>query len=115
MDLRQSLDELRTVLAAADTPPGAANLWTKSVDIQVATLVEQAADVPDRTLRGLVQSLHHDVVALRGMSTPTNDDLLSDGVALDAEQRRLLKSAATSLERARDRIRQSVRKGGRPR
>lgn len=111
-ELRRVLDEVRAVLDGATEQRGAGNLWTQAMAAHMAALLEQAAIVPDSRLVGLVRRVHDDVVAIRGMSTPSDDDLLDAGVALTDEQRRLLSRARTNLKAARARIAKCIRRGG---
>lgn len=110
--LHDYLDDLGATLAAADTPRGAANLWTGSVDVTMRNLLDEVASVPDRRLSRRVHELHRCLVSIRGMSTPTNADLLGAGVTLTDEQQRLLNQARGAAKAAGKRIAEAVRKGG---
>lgn len=115
-DVQRTLEELKVGLdAAAADALGAASLWTQSVDVLVQSLGEQVAVVPDRRLARLARRIHDDVVALRGTATPSNEDLLNNGVTLNAEQRKLLERATVHCDGALGRVRASIRKGGRQR
>lgn len=111
--LKDTLAEVQPVLTAADTPLGAANLWTGAIDLHMASMLEELAEVPDLQLGRQVRRLHKDLVRIRGMSTPTNTDLLGPGVTLNGEQRRLLEDARLAAAACAKRIGQSIRRGGR--
>ena len=111
--LREVLSELLAVLATADTPRGAATLWTGSVDAAMGNLLEELAAVPDQWLQRHVTELHQCLVSIRGMASPTNDDLLGPGVNLTGDQRRLLSEARGAASAAVGRINLAIRKGGR--
>ena len=112
--LREQLDDLVATLDAADTPRGAANLWTGTFDVAMNTLLLELASVADRRLERKVKELHRCLVGIRGMSTPTNADLLGAGVTLNANQRRLLDQARAAAKAAVQRNTEAIRKGGKP-
>lgn len=112
--VQRVLDELKAGLdAATESARGAASLWTQSVDLLVQSLGEEVDVVPDRKLARLAGHIHDDVVALRGTATPSQEDLIANGVTLNAEQRKLLTRATAHCDGARARVRASIRKGGR--
>lgn len=113
-DLRPTLEEVRALLESADTPHGAANLWTQRVDAQMTSLRDQVAPVPDRRLRTLVQRIREDLVNIRGTATPSND-VLNTGLTLSTEQRRALAHATENLDAALARVTKCISKGGRQR
>lgn len=112
-DLRVTLDELRVVLEGGSDARGAANLWTRAMDAHMVSLLEQVETVPDRRLALLARRIHDEVVAIRGMATPSDDDLMSNGVTLNSEQRQLLERACSDVRASRARIAKCIRKGGR--
>ncbi|WP_250442693.1 hypothetical protein [Actinotalea sp. C106] len=112
-DLRRTLEELRSVLDSARDTRGAGNLWTQTMDAHMFSLREQVAEVPDRKLSRLARRLHDEVVAIRGMATPTNEDLLDRGVSLNVEQQRLLERARADVGASLTRVSVCIRMGGR--
>ena len=78
------------------------------------TLLLELASVADRRLERKVKELHRCLVGIRGMSTPTNADLLGAGVTLNANQRRLLDQARAAAKAAVQRNTEAIRKGGKP-
>lgn len=111
--LRVTLEELRPVIDGASDARGAVNLWTQIMDARMEALLEQVAEVPDRRLNTLGHRIHGGLRSVRGMSTPSNDDMLNAGVNLNTEQKKILARASGDVAAALARISRCIRKGGR--
>jgi hypothetical protein len=111
-ELRQTLKELDEVLENAAHPPGTSALWAPTTTARLGVMVEEASEVGDRILHAATTRVYDEIVTLRGLFTPTESDLLSNAVALTATQETHLKSARSSLHKARERVAKARRKGG---
>jgi hypothetical protein len=111
-ELRQTLKELDEVLENAAHPPGTSALWASTMPARLDAMVEEASEVGDRKLQAATIRVHHEIVTLRGLSTPAENDLLSNAVALTSTQETHLQSARSSLRKARRRVAEARRKGG---
>lgn len=111
-ELRGTLKEMHDILAAARRPPGTRALWASTMPAKLEALLEEASEVPDRQLQAATRSVHDEVLALRGLSTRSESEILGEGIELTAAQIAHLDAACEGLRRARQRVSMARRKGG---